>query len=133
MAAVQEYRNLVQLAPQEPEYSYQLGTAWAKLSGWSYSQITSINPDSVRLQQALGQERVIQGQYEQALAAYRQAARTDPKMPELHLAIALLLLEQRRFDQALAEIELELRLVPESKAAADVRAKIEAARAAATP
>ena len=133
MAAVQEYRNLVQLAPQEPEYSYQLGTAWAKLSGWSYSQITSINPDSVRLQQALGQEHVIQGQYQQALAAYRQAARTDPKMPELHLAIALLLLEQRRFDQALAEIELELRLVPESKAAADVRAKIEAARAAATP
>jgi len=54
-------------------------------------------------------------------------------MPELHLAIALLFLEQNRFDQALAEIELELKLVPESKAAADAKAKIEAARAAAMP
>ena len=133
IAAVQEFQKLVQLAPQEPEYSYQLGTAWAKLSGWSYSQITSISPDSVRLHQALGQEYVIQGKYEQALAAYQQAARSDPKMPELHLAIALILLEQKRFDQALAEIELELKLLPESKAAADAKAKIEAARAASTP
>src|SRR5882762_354134 len=133
IAAVQEFQKLVQLAPQEPEYSYQLGTAWAKLSGWSYSQITSISPDSVRLHQALGQEYLIQGKYEQALAAYQQAARCDSKMPELHLAIALIFLEQKRFDQALAEIELELKLVPESKAAAEAKAKIEAARAASTP
>jgi tetratricopeptide (TPR) repeat protein len=133
IAAVQEFQKLVQLAPQEPEYSYQLGTAWANLSGWSYNQITSINPDSVRLQQALGQEYAIQGKYELALAAYQQAARSDPKMPELHLAIALLFLEQKRFDQALAEIELELKLVPESKAAVDAKAKIEAAIAASTP
>jgi len=33
IAAVQDYQKLVQLAPQEPEYSYQLATAWAKLSG----------------------------------------------------------------------------------------------------
>ena len=133
VAAVQEFQKLVQLAPQEPEYSYQLGTAWAKLSGWSYSQITGINPDSARLHQALGQEYAIQGRYELALAAYQQAARSNPKMPELHLAIALILLEQKRFDQALAEIELELKLVPESQAAVDAKAKIEAARAAATP
>jgi tetratricopeptide (TPR) repeat protein len=133
IAAVQEFQKLVQLAPQEPEYSYQLGTAWAKLSGWSYSQITSIRPDSVRLHQALGQEYLIQGKHEQALAAYQQAARCDPKMPELHLAIALIFLEQKRFDQALAEIELELKLAPESKAATDAKAEIEAARAAATP
>jgi tetratricopeptide (TPR) repeat protein len=133
IAAVQEFQKLVQLAPQEPEYSYQLGTAWAKLSGWSYNQITSINPDSVRLQQALGQEYAIQGKYELALAAYQQAARSDPKMPELHLAIALFFLEQKRFAQALAEIELELKLVPESKAAVDAKAKIEAAIAASAP
>ena len=129
IAAVQEFQKLVELAPQEPEYSFQLGTAWAKLSGWSYSQITRINPDSARLHQALGQEYVIQEKYDLALAAYQQAVRSAPKMPELHLAMALILLELKRFDQALAEIDLELNLVPESKIAAATRTKIEATMA----
>jgi tetratricopeptide (TPR) repeat protein len=133
IAAVQEFQRLVELAPQEPEYSFQLGTAWAKLSGWSYSQITRINPDSARLHQALGQEYVIQEKYDLALAAYQQAARSDPKMPELHLAMALILLELKKFDQALAEIDLELNLVPGSKIAAATKAKIEATIAASSP
>jgi Tfp pilus assembly protein PilF len=130
LAAVQEYQKLVQLAPQEPEYSYQLGTAWAKLSGWSYSQITSINPNSARLHQARGQEYAIQEKYDLAMAAYRQAARSDPKLPEIHLAMALIWLELKRLDDALGEVQLELILVPESQAALDARARIEAAIAA---
>jgi tetratricopeptide (TPR) repeat protein len=133
IAAVQEFQKLVQLAPQEPEYSYQLGTALAKLSGWSYSQITRINPNSARLHQALGQEYVIQEKYDLAIDAYQQAARSDPKLPEIHLAMALLWLELKKFDEALAEIQLELKLVPESKAAVETKARIEAAMAARTP
>jgi tetratricopeptide (TPR) repeat protein len=133
MGAVQQFQKLVELAPQEPEYSYQLGTAWAKLSGWSYDQIKRINPRSARLQQAFGQEYVLQEKYDLALVAYQQAARSDPKMPELHLAMALILLELKKFDQALAEIELELKLVPESKAALDAKARIQAAIAVSVP
>jgi len=130
IGAVQEYQKLVKLAPQEPEYSYQLGTAWAKLSGWSYSQITGINPKSARLQQALGQEYAIQEKYELAIAAYRRAARSDPKLPEIHLAMALIWLELKKLDDALGEVQLELKLVPESQAALDAKARIEAAIAA---
>ena len=133
IAAVQEYQKLVQLAPQEPEYSYQLGAAWAKLSGWSYGQLIGINPDSARVHQALGQEYVIQEKYDLAIAAYRQAARSDPKLPEIHLAMALIWLELKKFDDALGEVQLELKLVPESKAALDARARIEAAIAASPP
>jgi tetratricopeptide (TPR) repeat protein len=133
MAAVQQFQELIKLAPQEPEYSYQMGTAWAKLSAWSYGQINRINPHSARSQQALGQEYVLQEKYDLALAAFQQAARSDPKMPELHLAMALILLELKKFDQALTEIELESKLVPESKAATDAKAKIQAAIAASTP
>ena len=132
MGAVQEFQKLVELAPQEPEYSYQLGTAWAKLSGWSYGQITRINPQSARLHQALGQEYVIQEKYDLAITAYQQAARSDPKLPEIHLAMALIWLELKKFDEALAEVKHELDLVPESKAAADAKAKIKAAMAAST-
>src|SRR5437870_5221142 len=111
----------------------QLRTAWAKLSGWSYGQLTGINPDSARVHQALGQEYVIQEKYDLAIAAYRQAARSDPTLPEIHLAMALIWLELKKFDDALGEVQLEPKLVPESKAALDARARIEAAIAASTP
>ncbi len=133
VAAVQQFQKVVELAPQDPEYSYQLGTAWTKLSAWSYQQISTINPRSPRLQQALGLEYATQEKYDLALAAYRQAARSDPKMPELHLAMALILLEQKKFDDALTEINLELNLVPESQVAAAAKTKIDAARAASLP
>jgi hypothetical protein len=43
------------------------------------------------------------------------------------------LLELKRFDEALVEIDLEHKLVPDSKAAAEIRAKIEAAKASLSP
>ncbi len=130
IAAVQQLQRLAELAPQEPEYSYQLGRAWTKLSGWSYQRISSLDPHSARLQQALGQEYAVQEKYDLALAAFQKAAQDDPKLPEIHLAIALVCLELKRFDEALAAIQLELNLVPESKAALDAKARIEAAKAA---
>ena len=130
IGAVQEYQKLVNIGPQEPEYAYHLGKALSKLSGWSYQQISRVDPNSARLQQALGQEYAIQEKYKLALAAYRRAAQLDPKLPEIHLGIAVILLEQKEYDEALAEIELEQSLVPESKAAVETRAKIEAAKAA---
>jgi tetratricopeptide (TPR) repeat protein len=131
--AVRQFQRLVELAPEEPEYSYQLGRALAKLSGWSYRQISALDPHSARLEQALGQDYAVQEKYDLALAAFQRAARSDPKLPDIHLAIALICLELKRFDEALAAIELELKLVPESKAALDAKSKIEAARAAASP
>lgn len=133
IAAVQQLQKLVELAPQEPEYSYQLGRAWTKLSGWSYQQIAKVNPRSARLQQALGQEYAIQEKYDLALAAFQKAAQLDPRLPEIHLAIALLCLELKKLDEAQAAIGVELSLVPESKAALDAKAKIEASRVAASP
>jgi tetratricopeptide (TPR) repeat protein len=131
--AVQEFQKLVQLAPQEPEYSYRLWRAWTKLSDWSYRQIIGLKPNSARVQQALGLEFAAQEKYDQALEAYQQAARADPKMPEIHLAMAQIYLQMRKFDEALSEISLELKLVPESNVAADTKAKIEAAKAAISP
>lgn len=129
IAAAQQLQKLVELAPQEPEYVYEMGKAWMKLSGWSYQQIARIEPNSPRLQQGLGQEYAIQGKYDLALAAFRRAAEANPKLPEVHLAIGIILFEQKQYDEALAEIAQELKLVPESKAAAEIKAKIEDARA----
>lgn len=132
VGAVREFQRLVQLAPQEPEYSYQLCHAWTKLSDWSVRRIIKLNPQSARLYQGLGLEFAAQKKYDQALSAYQQAARSDPRLPETHLAMALIWLERKKLDDALAEIELELQLVPESQAAAEAKTKIQDARAAAS-
>jgi len=128
LSAAEQLQRVVELAPREPEYSYQLARIWTKLSGWSYQQIQQVNPKSARLQQALGQEYAIQEKYDLALNAYRKAAALDPQLPEIHQAMAVILLELKKFDEALDEIGLELHLVPQSKSAADLRAKIEAAK-----
>jgi tetratricopeptide (TPR) repeat protein len=133
IGAVQEFQKLVQLAPQEPSYSYKLWRAWTKLSDWSYRQILGLNSNSARVQQALGLEYAAQQKYDLALAAYQKAARSDPKLPEIHLAMAQIWLEMKKFDEALSEIGLELELVPESKAAAETKAKIETAKAEFSP
>jgi len=133
IAAAQQLQKLVELAPEEPEYSYQLGNAWMRLSGWSYQEIARINPNSARLQQGLGQEYAVQEKYDLALAAFQRAAEADPQLPEVHLAIGSILLEQKKYDQALAEIALELKLVPASKAAAELKTRIENAKAGSVP
>jgi tetratricopeptide (TPR) repeat protein len=133
VASVQELQKLVALAPQEPEYSYQVGKAWMNLSAWCYQRMAHLNKDSARLHQALAQEYAIQEKYDLALATYQQAARSDPKLPEIHLAMALILFELKRPKEALAEANLELDLVPESKAAAEAKAKIETAVSGVSP
>ena len=129
-SAAEQLQKVVELAPQDPEYSYQLARAWTRLSGWSYQRIQQANPKSARLQQALGQEYAIQEKYDLALNAYQRAAALDPKLPEVHLAVATILLQMKKFDEALGEIALEQQLVPQSKSAAEIRAKIEAEKSA---
>ena len=133
IGAVQQLQKLVELDPAEPEYSYLLGKACTKLSGWSYQQIAKLNPHSARLQQALGQEYALQQKYDLALASFQKAAQLDAQLPEIHLAIALICIELKRWDEARSAIDLELRLVPESKAALEVKTKIEATQPAASP
>jgi tetratricopeptide (TPR) repeat protein len=133
LKAVEQLQELTRLAPENGEYSYQLGKALTKLSGWSLQEISRVDPNAARLHQALGQEYLIQEKYDEALSAYQEAARSDPKLPEIHLGMALILLQLKRLDEAMAQVELELKLVPDSKAAAEAKAKIETAKTAAAP
>ena len=133
LSAAQQLQKLVEMAPHDPEYAFQMGKVWMRLSGWSYQRITRIDAKSARLQQGLGQEYLAQEKYDLALEAFQRALVADPKLPDVHLAISTILLEQKKFDQALAEIDTEMKLVPESKAAAELKAKIENAKAGSAP
>ncbi len=122
-----QYRALCELAPQEPEYTYRLGTAYLKLAEWSYQEILRINPRAARVYQSWGENFRARGQLDLAIRAFEHAAQKDPKLPGIHLALAEIHLEQGRTADARKEIEEELALVPESIAALSLKDRIVAA------
>jgi len=127
--AVEQYRVLRELAPLDPEYVYKLGKAYLGLSEWSLRQIKEIDPRSARLQQALGHNYRVQGRTELALRAFERAARLDPTLPEIHLALAQIYLDEKRWADARQEIERERALVPESAGARALEARLRAEEA----
>jgi tetratricopeptide (TPR) repeat protein len=121
-------RILAGLAPSDPESLYRLGKAYLSLSEWSYTRILALDPRSARLSEALGREYLQQGQPDLALRAYQEAAERDPRLPGIHLALAGIHAEARRWDEAAREVERELALAPGSAAALALKARVDAAR-----
>jgi protein O-GlcNAc transferase len=122
------FRQVAQLAPDDPEYAYRLGSAYLKLSQWSHERIAKIDPASARLHQALAREYAWQGRTDLAIPALRRAAEADPTLPDIHLALARIHFDQGRLDEAAQEIARELGLVPFSRDALELKARIEGAR-----
>jgi tetratricopeptide (TPR) repeat protein len=128
--AIEQYRKLRDLGPQDPEHAYQLGRAYLALTEWSLERLRDVDPRSARLQQALGHNYRVQGKPELAEQAFRRAAEADPRLPEVHLALAQLYFEQKRWAEARAELERELAVVAESAAARALLQRVEAAESA---
>src|SRR5439155_750095 len=89
-AAIEQYRALRELAPEDPEYAYQLGRAYLRLSEWAMQRLRAIDPGSARIYQALGHNYRVQGRADLAVGAYEQAqamlveeANRNPRSPEL--------------------------------------------------
>ena len=125
-AAIEQYRALRELAPEDPEYAYQLGRAYLRLSEWAMQRLRAIDPGSARIYQALGHNYRVQGRADLALRAFERAAQADPKLPEIHLVLAQIHLEQKNYDEARKEIDRELALVPESAGARALKQRLEA-------
>jgi Flp pilus assembly protein TadD len=127
--AVEQYRSLRGLVPQEPEYAYGLGKAYLRLSEWCLRELRAVDRGSARLQQALGHNYRVQGRPDLALLAFERAAEEDPTLPEVHLAMAQIHLEQKRYAEARREIEKELALLPESAGARSLEKRLQALEA----
>lgn len=124
---VEQFRALRELAPQEPEYAYQLGNAYLKLASWCAREMVRLNPRSARVYQMLGENyRHQAGRIDLAIRAFQRAAQADPRLPEIHLALAEIYLRQGKSAEARREIEQELALVPESAAALALKKKLDA-------
>jgi predicted Zn-dependent protease len=127
---IREYRRLVELGPSNEDYRYRLGKAYLKLAQQSYERLRTIAPGSARLAQALGDQYLEQNRPAMALEAFEQAARLGPSLPDVHLSLARIHLDEGRLNDAEVEVERERALVPDSAAARALQARIEAARKA---
>ena len=125
-AAIEQYRALREMAPEDPEYAHQLGRAYLRLSEWAMQRLREIDPGSARIYQALGHNYRVQGRADLAVRAFERAAQADPKLPEIHLALAQIHLEQKNLGEARKEIERELAIVPESAGARALKQRLEA-------
>ena len=125
-AAIEQYRALREVAPDDPEYAYQLGRAYLRLSEWAMRRLREADPGSARIYQALGHNYRVQGRADLAVRAFERAAQVDPKLPEIHLALAQIHLEGKNYGEARKEIDRELAIVPESAGARSLKQRLEA-------
>jgi Flp pilus assembly protein TadD len=125
-AAVDQYRALRAQSPADPEAAYQLGRAYLRLSEWAMQRLRDVDPGSARIYQALGHNYRVQGRLDLAARAFERAAQADPRLPEVHLALARIRIEQKDWAAARDEVARELALVPESAGALALRRRIEA-------
>ena len=115
--AVSQLQALRRLDPGDPEHGYGLGQAYLRLSETCLRRLHALHPDSGRSHQARAHSYRLQGRTELALEAFGQAARADPTLAEVHLAMAQIHVEQKRWADARRELALERDVVPESAGA----------------
>ena len=127
--AVEQYRALRELTPEEPEAVYQLGKAYLRLSEWCLKALKDAEPPPARFYQAQGHTYRLQGQTDLAVRAFQKAAETDPSLPEIHLTLAQLYIEQKRWAEARQEVDRELSIVPDSLGARLLRQQLQALEA----
>jgi tetratricopeptide (TPR) repeat protein len=123
-AAAEQLRELRKLAPDDSEYAYELGAVYQNLSKWAFERMQALAPQGARTQQMLGEQYGIAGEREKAIRAFRQAIAADPNLAGSHLALAVIYARVGKRTEALAEIEQELAIAPQSAAALQVRQAI---------
>jgi predicted Zn-dependent protease len=126
--AVEQYQWLTRRSPSDPDYAYRLGKAYLALAQWSFERVKAIDPQSARLRQALGEQYLDQGRPDLALRAFQDAAARDPGLPAIHLALARIHFDAGRLEDAAREVASELAIAPESAAARELKAAIDARR-----
>ena len=101
------------------------------------ARLSSASAPSIRRRRASARRSaastVAQGQPQRARVAFEAAAARDPRLAEVHLALAQLAADDGRWDDAAREVALELAVQPTSREALALRARIDAARSAGRP
>ena len=124
--AVDQLLAVRRLVPDDPERLYGLGQAYLRLSEACLRRLHTLHPHSARSHQAQAHNFRLQGRTDLALEAFEQAARADPTLAEVHLAMAQIHVELGQWADARREIALEREVVPESAGARALERQLQA-------
>jgi tetratricopeptide (TPR) repeat protein len=110
--------KLVAGYPNDPDVLYVAGQLYSQLSNEVYMRLMKVAPHSARTYQVMASVAAADGNWQDAIKAYRQALRVDPELQGVHLQIAVLMLTHSHqpdsWQKAVAELKEELKVDPAS-------------------
>ena len=122
LEAIGYYRAALALRPQTLSLRYALGDLYLNLKRWDeaiaeYEQAVRLDPDNAWCHNRLGFALTWKGgRDDEAIAHTREAVRIDPNEGWFHYCLGFALDRTDRFDEAAAELQEAVRLLPEKRA-----------------
>jgi len=104
--------------PNDADLLYYLGRASGLLSKRSIDTLLSVDPDSARAHQAMGENYFVLRQMPQAEQEYREALRQRPDIPGLQLELGLVHARSAQWDKAEEAFRAEAKRQPGNAEAA---------------
>jgi tetratricopeptide (TPR) repeat protein len=115
--AVRTAMELNRLYPNDPEVLYHTGRIYGNFAYLTMKKLGDVAPDSVWRNEAAGEAYQSEGSYQQAIAAYENALKSNPNQPGIHFRIGRAYQERARstnssedLDAATREFLLELEI-----------------------
>jgi tetratricopeptide (TPR) repeat protein len=110
--AIETLRAALQKKPNDPDLLFYLGKACGFLSKSSFDRLISVNPNSPRAHQLMGEGYQAQQKYSEAEREYRKALEIRPDLRGMHLALGLIKLEAGNLSAAETEFRAEVKISP---------------------
>lgn len=103
-AAASLMRQLVQLDPENPDILFTAQRIYSDLADDTLTKLAVVAPGSARMQQAIAEKLINEGDFKGAIDHYRKALQIDPGLRGIHYELGEAILESSR---ATAEAEAE--------------------------
>ncbi len=87
-----------------------------------------INDSDVTLENEYASVLLLSGQNERAIAHWNRALEIDPKMPDIHMCLAIAYAKLGESDRAIEQFQAELEILPDDSQARDLLSKMVASR-----
>ena len=107
-AAVSELEAARQGAPKDPEVLYLLARSYSRYSASLMDRLLQVASSSASAHRLRAEDLVAQGLPAAALQELEKGLVKNPRLPGLHLAKGDILLQEKKFDEAAAEVCREL-------------------------
>ena len=108
-------RSLVDLDPDNVEILYMAQRVYSDLADETLNKLALLAPGSARMQEAIAERLVNDGNLKGATEHYRKALEMDPHLPGVHFELAEAILESAPNDaRSQAEAEKEIEIVVKS-------------------